>query len=129
MKIAKLNLLMVSVTVLALSACATIDQKMMDAGATRLNGAQVKSHLIGMTEIWSKGGGFYGSNGKMEVVWEGSKQPGTWEVADDGVVCYKIPIWKRNCHHYLNDKGTITLMWQGRPSVKEMFNGNQLANL
>ena len=127
------NAILLAITVLALSACATIDQKMIEAGATRLNGAQVESHLTGMTERWTKGGGFYDKNGQMEVVWKGSQHSGTWAVSDDGEVCYKMPAWDKECHHYLDNNGHITLIYKKDSKtcadVKEMFKGNQLSTL
>jgi hypothetical protein len=121
------------VAVLALSACATLEQKMTEAGATRLDGSQVESHLTGMTERWTKGGGFYNLDGQMEVVWKGTRQSGTWDVSDDGKVCYKMPAWEKECHHYLDNSGQITLIYKKdgktHADVKEMFTGNQLSTL
>ena len=133
MKIAKLKLLIASATVLALSACATVEQKMMDTGATRLNGAQVKTHLTGMTERWTKGGGYYSSDGSIDVVWKESSHNGQWQVSDEGKVCVQVPTWDEFCHHYLDNNGEITLIYKRNDKtgadVKEMFEGNQLANL
>ena len=122
-----------AVALLTLSGCATIEQKMIETGATRLNDAQVESHLTGMTEKWSKGGGFYNLDGQMEVVWKGVRQTGTWETSADGTVCYKMPDWDKNCHYYLDNNGEITLIYKkdGKTfaSVKEMFEGDQLSSL
>lgn len=112
-----------------LSACTSAYQKMLDSGATRLNGAEVKTHLTNMTERWSKGGGYYQGDGNIDIVWKDAPYSGTWQVSDDGEVCVQVPTWDEFCHHYLNDNGTITLMYQGKPTVKEMFKGNQLSAL
>lgn len=127
------NLSIAFLTALTLSACATIEQKMTEAGATRLDAQQVKTHLSGMTERWTKGGGFYNSDGNIEVVWKAADHSGSWNVSDDGEVCVEVETWDKFCHHYLNDNGEITLIYKKdgktRADVKEMFNGNQLANL
>ena len=115
--------------VIILSACTSTYQKMLDSGATRLNGAEVKSHLTNMTERWTKGGGYYKEDGNIDIVWKGSPYSGEWKVSDDGEICVQVPTWDEFCHHYLNDNGTITLMYQGKPAVKEMFKGNQLSTL
>jgi len=121
------------IAALTLTACATTEQKMMEAGATQLNAAQVKSHIVGKTERWSKGGGFYNADGAIDVVWKGSAHNGKWQVSNDGQVCIQVPTWDEFCHHYLNNNGAITLIYKKdgrtRADVKEMFNGNQLSKL
>ena len=114
---------------LILSACTSTYQKMLDAGATRLNDKQVKTHLVNRTERWSKGGGYYQADSKIDIVWKGSDYRGEWQVSDDGEVCVMVPTWDKFCHHYLNDNGSITMMYEGKPTVKEMFKGNQLSTL
>lgn len=112
-----------------LSACTSTYQKMLDAGATRLNDAEVKTHLTNMTERWTKGGGYYRDDGNIDIVWKGSPYSGEWQVSADGEVCVRVPTWDKFCQHYLDDNGTITMMHEGKPYVKEMFEGNQLSNL
>ena len=114
---------------LGLAACVSNAQKMMQAGATRLNGDQVRDHITGMTERWARGGGYYDADGSIEVVWKGKKRSGTYEVSDDGEVCYQVADWKKYCHHYLDDNGRITLVYRDNPDLKEMMPGNKLSEL
>ncbi len=50
-------LILMAIAALTLSACATIEEKLTENGATRLNADQVETHIVGKTERWSKGGG------------------------------------------------------------------------
>ena len=88
---------------IALTACATIEENLTEAGATRLNAAQAKTHIVGKTEKWTNGAGYYNPNGTIETVWEGSKQSGPYTIAADGNVCYEVETWDRLCHFYMND--------------------------
>lgn len=113
-----------------LSACATIEEKMAAKGATRLNAEQVKNHIVGNTERWSKGGGFYNSNGILETVWNGSSLNGPYEILKNGKVCYEVKTWDRLCHFYMNDGGIITMIYKGKNvGASEVVNGNQLSTL
>ena len=110
----KVNLALVMIVTLGLSACASMEQKMMEAGATRLNGTQATAHIAGNTEKWSKGGGYYNPDGTLEVIWEDAELSGPYTVADDGNVCYKVETWGKLCHFYMNDNGTIVMMYKGK---------------
>lgn len=126
-------LIMMAIATLTLSACATIEEKLTEKGATRLNAEQVKSHIVGNTERWTKGGGYYSSDGGIDVVWKGSAHTGKWQVSNKGRVCVQVPTWDEFCHHYLDNNGEITLIYKKdgstRADVKEMFEGNQLSTL
>ena len=115
---------------LGISACASVEQKMMEAGATRLDKGQAMPHVSGKTEKWTKGGGYYGSNGTLEVVWEGKRLSGPYTIADDGEVCYNVETWGKECHFYMNEGGKVVMMYEGRNvGVKELMSGNQLSGL
>lgn len=123
-------LLMMTCAALALTACATIEEKMTAQGAIRLDAEQVTNHIVGKTERWSQGGGYYNPDGTLETVWEGSKQSGPYIISDDGEVCYDVRGWKRHCHFYMNDNGSITMIYKGRNvGPRDVLNGNQLATL
>ncbi len=126
----KTNLLIASTIALTLTACATIEEKMTAKGATRLNAEQVKTHIVGNTEKWTKGGGYYNSNGILETVWKGASQSGPYEILGDGKVCYEVKTWSRLCHFYMNDSGTITMIYKGKNvGEREIVTGNQLSSL
>jgi len=123
------NLIVASSIILVLTACATTEQKMIDAGATRLNATQVKTYIVGKTEKWSNGAGYYNPNGTLETVWEGSKQSGTYTIAADGNVCYEVKTWDRLCHFYMNDGGKITMIYKGKNvGTHDVLAGNQLTS-
>ncbi len=118
------------VIALTLSACATIEEKLTENGATRLNAEQVKSHIVGKTESWSKGGGYYSPDGILETVWEGATNSGPYTIADDGNVCYEVADWGKECHFYMNDGGSITMIYKNRNvGARDILPGNQLESL
>ncbi len=119
-----------SVVVLSLTACATAEEKLTEAGATRLNAAQVETRIVGNTEKWSKGGGYYNPNGTLEVLWKGANENGPYTIAADGNVCYEVADWGKECHFYMNDGGIITMIYKGKDGgTHDILKGNQLGSL
>jgi len=115
-------------TTLFLTACVTAEEKLIADGATWLDASQVKTHIVGKTEKWSKGGGYYAPNGTIETLWEGAEQSGTYTIAADGTVCYEVETWDKECHYYLNKGGKISLMYNGKYYGEyEVLVGNQLS--
>jgi hypothetical protein len=113
------RIIFILVVALGLAACETLEkvdnaflkrnpQALLDAGATRLNAAQARSHVSGNTEFWQEGSVFYDPDGQLKLVWGKVKSSGTWEIAADGNVCFIVPTWKESCHYYLDLDGTIT---------------------
>jgi hypothetical protein len=127
----KVNLALIMIVTLGLSACASTEQKMMEAGATRMNGAQATAHISGNTEKWSKGGGYYNPNGTLEVIWKGAELSGPYTVADDGNVCYEVADWGKECHFYMNENGAAIMIYKGKrkADANEMMAGNKLSQL
>ena len=127
----KVNLALVIIVTLGLSACVTTEEKMTQAGATRMNGTQATAHISGNTEKWSKGGGYYNPNGTLEVVWSGSQISGPYTVADDGNVCYEVADWGKQCHFYMNENGAAIMIYKGKRNADalEMMAGNKLSEL
>ncbi len=120
-------LITMTVAAISLSACATTEEKLTEAGAKRLNAAQVESHIVGNTEKWTKGGGYYNPNGTLEVVWEGADESGPYTIADDGNVCYQIADWGKDCHFYMKDGETVTMIYKGKDGgARDILQGNQL---
>ena len=119
----------IAVFAFAVSGCNSRLQSMLDAGATRLNPAEVQAHIVGKTETWVRGGGYYAENGTIEVLWKGRQHRGTYDIGDNGEVCYRIPGWSEHCHYYLNDNGAIAMVSRSNPDVKKMLPGNRLAEL
>ncbi len=99
----------------SIAACETIERQllgsdpqfMIDAGATRLDGQQARTHVSGKTEFWKEGTLYYDPDGQLDLVWRKVKSTGKWEVSADGDVCLQVPKWQQSCHYYLNDDGKI----------------------
>lgn len=101
------------------SACATVsgisdEVALTEAGATRLNPAQVKAHVTGKTEEWHRGGAYYMEDGQLRVKWRKAYSNGSWEVSEDGTLCYQIPHWEKSCHFYMNYEGQTVKLEEGR---------------
>jgi len=120
---------------LMLIGCQTTDQGSGDqsakAAAGRLTQAEAISHVSGNTEAWSQGGGYYSPDGSLIAKWQGDDASGTWEVTEDGTLCLVLDLWGggQECHYYVNDGGTITLVYKGTPRVAEVRSGNQLSTI
>ena len=126
----KVNLALIMIVTLGLSACASMEEKMMEAGATRLDGAQATAFISGKTEKWTKGGAYYNPNGTLEAIWKGGKISGPYTVDPDGTVCYKVGTWKKYCQIYMDENGTITLIYSdGKSKIPEMMQGNETSDL
>lgn len=125
----RLKLVFAFTILLLLSACVAItEQQLIDDGATRLDGEQVKAHLSGKTERWPNYETFYSADGKVEVLWDKVKSRGSWEVSTGGKVCITVPKWGNVCHSYLDDHGAITRIEKGiSVGVKEVIKGKQLS--
>lgn len=113
-----------------ISTCLTDDAKLSLEDATRLSGAQAKAYVSGRTEVWFKGGGYYNPDGELKVKWRKGWQTGSWKVSADGEVCYEIPKFGKECHSYMDNAGTITMVKDGNNlGVKKMLEGNKLRGL
>ncbi len=119
-----------TIALVGLSACANIEEKLSANGATRLDADQVKSHIVGNTERWTKGGGYYNPDGILETVWEGATSSGPYTIAADGNVCYEVKTWDRECHFYMNDGGAVTMIYKNRNvGTRDVLTGDQLSTL
>jgi len=100
------NRLLTLVLAVGVSACVTVsgltdEEALTKAGATRLNATQVKAHVTGKSEEWSHGGAYYKEEGKLRVIWRKVYSNGSWQVSDDGTLCYQVPRWEERCHIYM----------------------------
>ena len=124
-----------TIVALMLSACATSggpsdDEILAGSGAVRLNGAQVKAHVIGRTEAWLHGGAYYLADGSLKVKWRKTYLNGSWEVSADGTLCYQLPRWEQRCHFYMDQNGAILMLDAGdNIGERPMYDGNNLAKL
>lgn len=117
------------------SACVTVsgltdEEALTKAGATRLNATQVKAHVTGKSEAWTYGGAYYIAGGQLKVMWRKVYSTGSWEVSDDGTLCYQVPRWKERCHIYMNYEGQVVTIEEGRNmGTRELLEGDKLAVL
>ena len=118
---------------LGLAACATPQETNSSvgqegAGLVNLTRADVMAHIAGNTETWTKGGGYYAPDGQLHVLWEGERSAGTWEVSDDGNVCYVVDVWgpDKECHSYVEEGGVVKLLYEDQARVAMVQPGNQL---
>ena len=83
------------------------------AGGNKLNTEQVMAHISGNTEQWSSGWGYYNPDGRLEVVWNGLKDVGSWEVDNDGQVCFVLEIFgpQKECHYYVKSGNSIRMIY------------------
>lgn len=123
----------VGATFFGLAACATPQETgsgagQEDAGLVNLSRADVMAHISGNTETWTKGGGYYAPDGQLHVLWEGKQSVGTWEVNDDGNVCYVVDFWgpDKECHSYVEKGGVVKLQYKDQARVAMVQPGNQL---
>jgi hypothetical protein len=127
----------VSVTILlaTLAACTTTggpsdEEILLEAGATRLSGDEVKARVTGKTEEWLRGGAYYRDDGSIRVKWRKVYSSGSWQVTTDGELCYEVPRWDRRCHSYLNRDGQILMLEEGRNmGARPLFDGDRLSTL
>ena len=121
-------LLLAFIATFGLTACATQEQKLTDAGATRLDREQALAHIIGNTEVWTKGGGYYMPEGQMKSIWKGKETARTYSVSDEGEVCIKHE--RTFCHFYMNNDGAILMISEGtNAGVKKMLAGDHISSL
>ena len=117
------------------SACITVsgtsdEEGLTLAGATRLNPAQVKAHVTGKTEEWDRGGAYYMEDGQLRVIWRKVFSNGSWEVSDDGTLCYQVPRWEKRCHFYMNYEDQTVVLEDGRNvGARPLHDGDKLAAL
>ena len=122
-----LCLTMLAFTLLACDRSGLRDEESLrQAGAVRLDPEQVKAHVTGKTEAWRHGGGYYQADGSIRVKWLKAYQKGSWQVAEDGTLCFELPTFKR-CHFYMNKDGAILMLDEGENiGERQMYDGDHL---
>ena len=125
-----------------LMACAStslFEQKLIDEGATRLNGEQAREYLSGNTQQWTEGGAYFHPGGMADIKWQGKTYPAqTWNVRDDGSVCLSnTEGFVTSCSAYFDKDGEVWVVilevmgeaqqTEGGPDT--ILEGNQLAEI
>lgn len=101
------------------------EEKMLDA-------EQVATHITGNTEKWSSGWGYYNPDGRLEVVWNGLKDVGSWEVNNEGWVCIVLEIFgsQEECHYYVKSGRSIIMIFnQSNVGIRQVKKGKHLPDL
>ena len=113
---------------LALGACKTSGDKLVEGGAVPLTQAQTVAHITDKTETWKTGVGYYDPNGTLHVITEGTPGSGTYTVNESGQVCSRVDIWgpETFCHMYVDDNGTVTAIFQGETHVYPIKPGRHI---
>lgn len=96
--------------------------------ASALDSEAVLAHVSGKTETWSKGGGYYAPDGSLSAVWDGEASGGSWRITEDGMICVKLEIWapSEDCHAYNQQGEQVMLVYKGKATFREVFDGEQL---
>ncbi len=81
-----------------LAACASPREKLIESGATPYTEAEVKELVTGKTEIWTKGAGYYGPDGTLNVRWKGEDHIRAWL----GVEGFRP--WDAGLHHSVHER-------------------------
>lgn len=92
-----------------------------------LSKSEVVAHVSGNTEKWSKGAGYYGEDGKIQGIWDGSDINGTWAINEDGRLCLAVTQFGgEDCHQYEIKDSKVQLVYEGKSTFREVKSGNQL---
>lgn len=121
------KLALVAVVAAGLIGCGTknlLEKQLIDEGARRLSGDQVRDHLSGKTQQWDNGGAYFRDDGVVYVKWAGKIYPERrWQVEDDGKACIYFPDgMKTSCSVYYDYNGetwVVTLEVFGEQLVVE----------
>ena len=96
-----------------LAACASPREKLIESGATPYTEAEVKELVTGKTEIWTKGAGYYGPDGTLNVRWKGEDLTGTWSTTKNGETCHNVAAWGSiPCTEYFHDGDKLTRVFR-----------------
>ena len=127
---------MLCLCVLTLQSCATTSVSESSGSAAEpteqasvfLNHDEVNAYVSGSTETWSKGAGYYASDGQLQVVWDGELLSGAWQVRDTGEVCFTVAAWgnEEDCHRYQRQNGIVKLFYEDKARQRDIVEGNQL---
>jgi hypothetical protein len=113
-----------------LAACSSVHDDLVASGARPLDANEVRSQLVGNTEIWTKGAGYYAEDGTLRAVWEGESYTGTWEIRDNGDLCYTVAAWGgTDCQSYFVRDGEVILAHQNGSRPVEHLEGDQLSTI
>ena len=88
--------------------------------------------ISGNTVVWNpNGGAYYAPDGTLNTLWDGVREDGTWEVNDEGAVCWKVPSWGNTpCESYYRGKeGLIAIYGSEESPASEHREGNVLDSL
>ena len=93
---------------------------------------QTTALVSGKTVIWDpNGGAYYFSDGRLDTLWDGVRESGTWQVNDEGAICWDVPSGGPTpCELYYHGDDGLRVIYQGQDSpASEHREGNVLDSL
>ena len=93
---------------------------------------QTTELVSGKTALWPpNGGAYYAPDGTLVTLWDGAIEEGTWEVNEEGGVCWKVPSWGNTpCEfYYRGEEGLMAIYGSEEGEASEHVDGNVLDTL
>lgn len=118
---------------------ASLEERITNDGAVRLDREQATAHLSGKTQQWANGGAYFHPDGRLDYIWEGKEFSNfSWDVSRKGLVCIQRPDgFNTSCSLYFAYKDTVwTVVTEVFGERRQFFggpdtvvDGNQLSEL
>ena len=78
---------------LAVAACQTPQQKLLEEGYQPVSPQELETLYTGKTITTSFGKDYYGPDGSYVSIWEGEIYEGTWHTEEPNKVCWDVAAW------------------------------------
>ncbi len=104
----------------------SLKERIAAEGGVLLTKDEVAAHLSGNTQQWSNGGAHYGTDGRLDFIWEGNTFTDyRWKVRGQGRVCITNPDgFTTSCSLYFNYNGEIwTVVTEEFGERRDFFGG------
>ena len=111
----------------ALTGCAT-DPTQLSDDATAFTRPELYAYLSDKTQVWDQGGAYYSAEGKLETLWDGERDEGTWSTTKNGELCWHVKSWGEiPCETYYHNGDVVSIVYKGETSAApQQHEGNQL---
>lgn len=94
--------------------------------------AETTALVSGKTHAWENyNGAYYSPDGRLDTLWDGEKETGTWSVNDKGALCWHVPSWGNEpCESfYMGPEGLVSVHKGKEAPADELREGNVLNSL